>query len=72
MADGGGNRLLFWSIVISIVMLVGSVVLWALAVLTGWIDSVEFVSHVSMLALVYAAVVGVIAALAELEASRRR
>lgn len=30
--------------------------LWGVAVLTGWIDSVKFVSHVSMLALVYAGV----------------
>lgn len=34
---------------------VGFVGLWALAIPTGWIHSVTFVSHVSMLALVYAA-----------------
>jgi len=31
-----------------------SVVLWGLATYTGWINSVAFVSHISMLALVVA------------------
>lgn len=28
--------------------------LWGVAILTGWIESVKFVSHVSMVALAYA------------------
>jgi hypothetical protein len=52
------------SLAVNLVMLIVSCVLWWLAVVHGWVDSVEFVSHVSMLALVFAAVSGVAAALA--------
>ena len=52
------------SIVVNAVMLVVSVVIWWLAIDKGWLDQVEFVSHVSMLALVFSAVSGVAAALA--------
>lgn len=52
------------SIVVNTVMLVASGVIWYMAVVNDWLDKVEFVSHVSMLALVFAAVSGVAAALA--------
>lgn len=52
------------SLAVNAAMLVISSVLWALAIRHGWIDSVTFVAHVSMLALVFAAVSGVAAALA--------
>lgn len=54
------------SIIVNAIMLVVSLVLWWIAIANGWIDSVAFVSHVSMLALVFAAVSGVAAALAGL------
>lgn len=54
------------SLVVNTVMLIASSALWAVAVADGWIDSVEFVSHVSMLALVFAAVSGIAGALAGL------
>ena len=52
------------SLAVNFVMLVVSAVLWWLAVENGWVDSVAFVSHISMLALVFAAVSGVAAGLA--------
>jgi hypothetical protein len=52
------------SIAINGVMLVMSVVIWWLAIANGWLDSVVFVSHVSMLALVFSAISGVAAAVA--------
>jgi len=52
------------SIVINGVMLVMSAIIWLLAIRNGWLDSVVFVSHVSMLALVFSAVSGVAAAVA--------
>jgi ABC-type polysaccharide/polyol phosphate export permease len=52
------------SLAVNTVMLVASCVLWWLAIVYGWVDSVAFVSHVSLLALVFAAVTGVAAALA--------
>ena len=52
------------SLVVNVVILVVSAVLWWLAMREGWIDSVEFVSHVSMLALVFSGVSGVAAAVA--------
>lgn len=52
------------SMIVNLIMLIVSCVLWWLAVSHGWISSVEFVAHVSMLALVFAAVSGVAAALA--------
>lgn len=54
------------SLIVNAVMLVVSAVLWGVAVRQGWIDSVVFVAHVSMLALVFAAVSGVAGALAGL------
>jgi hypothetical protein len=52
------------SIVVNGIMLVLSLVIWWLAIEKGWLDKVEFVSHVSMLALVFSAVSGVAAAVA--------
>lgn len=52
------------SIIVNAVMLVASMVIWWLAIEEGWLDKVTFVSHVSMLALVFSAVSGVAAALA--------
>jgi hypothetical protein len=45
-------------------MLIVSVIIWWMAGVNGWLDSVTFVSHVSMLALVFSAISGVAAALA--------
>ena len=52
------------SIVVNAIMLVTSLVIWWLAIVEGWLDQVEFVSQVSMLALVFSSVSGVAAALA--------
>ena len=52
------------SIVVNGIMLVASVIIWWLAIVNEWLDKVEFVSHVSMLALVFSAVSGVAAAVA--------
>ena len=50
--------------VVNALMLIVSLVIWWLAAVEGWLDEVEFVSHVSMLALVFSAVSGVAAAVA--------
>ena len=52
------------SLVVNIIMLIVSLIIWVLAAMAGWLDSVEFVSHVSMLALVFSATSGVAAAVA--------
>jgi hypothetical protein len=52
------------SIAVNAIMLIASLVIWWLAIVEGWLDKVEFVSHVSMLALVFSAVSGVAAAVA--------
>lgn len=52
------------SMVVNVVMLVVSGVLWVMAFVYGWLDSVTFVSHVSMLALVFSAVSGIAAGIA--------
>jgi hypothetical protein len=54
------------SLAVNALMLVTSAVLWWLAAVKGWLASVTFVSNVSMLALLFAAVSGVAAALAGL------
>lgn len=54
------------SLAVNSVMLVVSAVLWGVAAAKGWLASVTFVSNVSMLALVFASVSGVAAALAGL------
>lgn len=54
------------SLAVNTVMLAVSAVLWWLAAIKGWLASVTFVSNVSMLALVFASVSGVAAALAGL------
>ena len=52
------------SLVVNVIMTVVSVVLWWLAAAKGWLDQVTFVSHISMLALLFAGVSGLAAALA--------
>lgn len=52
------------SIVVNALMLVVSLVIWWWAAATGRLDSVTFVSNVSMLALVFAALSGVASAIA--------
>jgi hypothetical protein len=47
-----------------------SVVVWVLAVVFGWLDSVVFLSHISMAALVLAAVSGIAAGDAAVEAEK--
>jgi uncharacterized membrane protein len=54
------------SIVVNMIMFIVSAILWALAAAKGWLASVTFVSNVSMLALVFAAVSGLAAAVAGL------
>jgi len=52
------------SLAVNVAMLIVSCVIWVLAGMNGWLDSVVFVSHVSMLALVFSAASGVAAGLA--------
>ena len=52
------------SLVVNIIVTVVSFVLWGMAIAWGWLDSVVFVSNVSMLALVFAGISGVAAGLA--------
>ena len=52
------------SLIVNLLVLVVSIVLWGLAFACGWLDSVVFVSNVSMLALVFAGISGVAAGLA--------
>jgi hypothetical protein len=52
------------SLVVNLIILIISGVLWWMAIARGWLDSVVFVSNVSMLALVFAGVSGVAAGLA--------
>jgi hypothetical protein len=52
------------SLLVNIVITIVSVVLWWLAAARGWLSSVTFVSNVSMLALVFAGVSGLAAAVA--------
>lgn len=54
------------SLAVNLVMFIISAVLWWLAAVKGWLASVTFVSNVSMLALVFAAVSGIAAGLAGL------
>ena len=52
------------SLAVNAVILIMSGILWYLAIANGWVDSVTFVSHISMLALVFAGISGVAAGLA--------
>ena len=51
-------------IVINVIMFVAGCALWVAAWMFGWLDSVVFISHVSLLALVFAGVSGVASAVA--------
>ena len=44
------------SMIVNLIILVVSMVLWWLAIVENWLDSVTFVSNVSMLALVFSLV----------------
>lgn len=46
---------------LNVVLLLGSAVLWVIAVPTGWVNSTAFVSHISMAALLFSAISGVAA-----------
>jgi hypothetical protein len=52
------------SMAVNLVMLIVSGVLWYLAVVHDWLNSLSFVSNISMLALVFSAVSGAAAAVA--------
>jgi hypothetical protein len=57
-------RKLLW---LNVALLVGSLLLWVAAAVFGWLASVTFVSHVSMLALVLSAISGIAAGDAAVE-----
>jgi hypothetical protein len=59
------GKKLWW---LNIAFLVGSLLIWVGAAVFGWLESVAFVSHVSMAALVMSAVAGIAAADAAVEA----
>lgn len=52
------------SLAVNVVITIVSCVIWWLAVVNGWLESVTFVSNVSMLALLFAGISGVAAAVA--------
>jgi hypothetical protein len=52
------------SLIVNILITLISVVLWLMAIVWGWLDSVVFVSNVSMLALLFAGISGLAAAVA--------
>jgi hypothetical protein len=52
----------FFLLWFNVLMLVGSTVLWVLAAVFGWLESVTFVSHISMGALVISSTIAGIAA----------
>lgn len=54
------------SLVVNLIITLVSLILWLLAFTHHWLDSVTFVSNVSMLALVFAGISGVAAAVAGL------
>lgn len=57
-------RKLFW---LNIGLLVGSLILWVVAAVFGWLSSVTFVSHISMAALALSAIAGIAAGDAAVE-----
>ena len=63
--DATRARKLFY---LNVAFLVFSVVVWVAAITLGWLESVSFVSHVSMAALVMSAVAGIAAGDAAVEA----
>ena len=44
---------------LNVALLIGSLVLWGVASWLGWLESVAFVSHISMAALVFTAISGI-------------
>lgn len=59
------------SLVVSLALLAGTIWLWVAATRRQWLDSVTFVSHLSLAALVFAAFSSVVSALAVLFASTK-
>lgn len=59
------SRFLLW---LNWGLLIGSVILWIAAAVFGWLESVAFVSHISLAALVFSALAGIPAAKAACEA----
>jgi hypothetical protein len=57
----------FFLLWFNIAMLAGSMILWVLAAVFGWLESVSFVSHISMGALLISSIAGIAAADAALE-----
>lgn len=55
-------------LLLNVAALVSSLILWVVAAVMGWLESVAFVSHISMGALVLAAVSGIAAGDAAVEA----
>jgi hypothetical protein len=49
------SRKLFW---INVAIAVGGAVLWVVATILGWVDSVRFVSHISLAAIVLTPIAG--------------
>lgn len=58
-------RKLLW---LNVALLVGSVITWIVAAIFGWLESLAFISHISMAALVFSAISGVAAGDAATEA----
>lgn len=52
------------SLIVNVVITIASGILWYLAIVNDWVKLTSFVSHVSMLALVFAGVSGVASGLA--------
>lgn len=52
------------SLLVNVVVLIVSMILWGLAVRFGWLESVAFVSNISLLALVFSGISGIAAGLA--------
>lgn len=52
------------SILVNVITLIAAGVLWWMAAMEGWLDDVKFVSHISLLALVFSSISGVAAAVA--------
>lgn len=59
------------SLVVSLALLAGTIWLWVAATRRQWLESVTFVSHLSLAALVFAAFSSVVSALAVLFASTK-
>jgi hypothetical protein len=68
LATTRGHRIAVAMLWLCVVLFVASIVVWIIAIPTGWLYSVAFVSHVSMAALAFAALAGIGSALAAMYA----